>query len=258
MTTKSAMRAATREEAKARGFVIPPAYTDLRLAVDPKADLQVLAHTPKNKTAYFYSKEFVERQVRLKWKRVDKLMRSIDAVEKRVSADSEGGSDEDREVAMTIRLIMQTGLRNGNKKQGEKDSYGASSLRMEHVQHAGARVLLHFPGKHGVSQSHDIADAVLASYVRERQDAGAEVLFPHTASDTLRYFRKVAGRAVKVHDLRTWYANVLATALVAKLVGETPSIKKLKKAVATQVSEKLGNKPSQALKSYINPRVFGE
>jgi DNA topoisomerase IB len=250
--TRSEMRPATDAEKKARG--IPPAYKSTMIALDANADLQVTAITPAGKTAYFYSAEFIRRQEAVKWKRLAKVTKKIDAISERVERDSEDGKSE----ALTIRLILQTGLRNGGKMQGVKEAYGASSLRTEHVTLDGATLLLSFPGKRGVAQVHSLSDPVLAAYVQSRKDGGEERIFEHSAADTLRYLRRIAGPAVKVHDLRTWYANVLAEACVARMIAEALTLKKLKKAVAVEVSKKLGNSPSQALKSYINPRVFGE
>jgi DNA topoisomerase-1 len=246
------MRPASDAERKARG--IPPAYKSAMIAIDAEADLQVTAITPGGKTAYFYSAGFVRRQEQAKWRRLAKVSKRIDKISEDVEAHSVAGRSE----ALTVRLILQTGIRNGGKMQGVKEAYGATSLRTEHVTLDGDTLLLSFPGKRGVAQVHSLRDAVLATYIRERKEDGQERIFPHTAADTLRYLRTVGGPAIKVHDLRTWYANVLAEACVARMIQDALTLKKLKKAVAVEVSQKLGNSPSQALKSYINPSVFGE
>lgn len=246
------MRSATAAERKARA--IPPAYTNVLIAVDPKVDLQATAVCPSGKTAYFYSVDYVRRQVNEKWARVRKVTKRIDDIAERVEKDSKSGIGE----AMTIRLILQTGLRNGGKMQGKKEAYGASSLRMEHVVLKGDEILLTFPGKKGVAQAHSLTDPILATWIRSQRKAGSMTLFNHEANDTLKYLRSIAGVKIKVHDLRTWYANVLAAALVARLVAEATTLKKLRKAVGTEVGAKLGNTASVALKSYIHPSVFGE
>lgn len=253
--TRSKMKRASDAERKARA--IPPAYTDAMIAVDVTADLQATAITPAGKTAYFYSKAFIERQVAAKWKRVAAVTKRIDSIAAKVEADSEAGISE----ALTIRLILQTGMRNGGKKQGKLDAFGASSIRIEHMpkmEEGDSEISLAFPGKKGVAQAFTVKDPVLARHAFRRQQEKAETLFEHTAADTLRYLRSVGGPKIKVHDLRTWYANVLAEALVAKMLTDDLTMKKLKKAVATEVASKLGNTPSMALKAYINPKVFGE
>jgi DNA topoisomerase-1 len=249
------MKAATPAERKAMG--IPPAYTDVMISVEAGSDLVATAKTPKGKTFYKYSAEFIARQADRKWKRVRKLNERIAKVEARIERDCRDVESPDRHVAMTARLILLTGLRNGGAAQGEKEAFGASNLLLRHVNVVGSTVELDFPGKHGVRQQHSVCDALFVKYARDAQ--GREELFPHDANATLRYMKKVG--AAKVHDLRTWRANLLARTLVEELLKlqkpETAKAKKaIQKAVATKVAEVLGNKPGQALKSYIDPGIW--
>jgi DNA topoisomerase-1 len=254
MCKRSEMRRATESERKALG--VPPAYTDVMIAVDPKAELIATAKTKAGKTFYKYSQAFVEKQQDAKWARVRKLGRSVEKVVARIEKDSVSGPQ--RDVAMTARLILLTGMRNGGAPQGETESFGASSLLLKHVTLDGNTMRFQFPGKKAVPQDVVVTDAVLAGYVRER--TVERQLFPHDASATLRYMKSVGAR--KVHDLRTWKANELATALLEELLanGERPKTKKevkqLQKAIASRVAETLGNTPSVAMKSYIDPRVW--
>jgi len=244
------MRDATPAEAKALG--IPPAYTNVRVAVDPKADLLATATTGKGKTYYKYSAAFTERNARAKWVRVRKLSKKADRIAERIDKDSRSGDC----VAMTARLILFTGLRVGNDAQGDAETFGASNLKMEHVcVNGGDEVHLRFPGKHSVAQDVKITDEVFATYARSR--AGQERLFPHNAGHTLRYMKSIG--AAKAHDLRTWRANLIADQVIAQLLEaagkpETKkAVKAFKKLVSERVASVLGNKPSQCLKSYIDP-----
>jgi DNA topoisomerase I len=253
MTTEHVkMRPASDAERKALG--IPPAYTNVYVAVDPEADLIATAKTPKGKTFYRYSKRFVERQTARKWKRVQALEGKLQKIEDKLERDAHAGNG----IALCARLILHSGMRNGGEPQGDKPSFGASSLLMEHVVVTGSRCDFRFPGKHGVEQDVQVDDAMLARYVRSRK--GELKLFDHDAAQTLRYMKSIG--AAKVHDLRTLRANMLARALVEELVrlSGKPETKRERKAlvkiVAERVGAALGNKPGQALKSYINPRVF--
>jgi len=245
------MRPATDEERKRLG--VPPAYTNVRISDDPNADLRAVATTPKGKTFYLYSKAFRARNDAKKWTRVRKLNAKMEKVEARIDRDAQAGNG----IAICARLILQTGLRNGGEPQGDKPSFGASSLLLEHCSVHGNVVRLQFPGKHAVPQDVKVEDAMFAAYVRSR--SGEVKLFDHDASQTLRYMKSVG--AAKVHDLRTWRANVLAQMLVEELLKlEKPTSAKARKifqkAVAERVAEVLGNKPAQALKSYIDPKVW--
>lgn len=249
----SEMRKATDAERKALG--VPPAYSDVMVSTDPKADLVATARIPNGKTFYRYSKAFVERQAAKKWDRVKKLGAKAEKIERRIKADCASG--ESRDVAMTSWLIMLTGMRIGNPPQGLDQSYGASSLLMKHVRVTGNEITLDFVGKKGVKQHYVIKDSLIAGYVRERK--GAAELFPHNANAVLKYMQSIG--AEKVHDLRTWRANEMASVLVAELLKagmpkSAKAIKAFKRNVATAVAEQLGNNVSQAMKSYIDPRCW--
>src|SRR5262245_19770485 len=150
---EQAMRPATDAERKALG--VPPAYTDVMVAVDPKADLRATARIPATprhpdgKTFYLYSKGFRAKQDAKKWKRVQKLEAKMERVAERIDRDAEAGDG----LAICARLVVLTGMRNGGDPQGAKVSYGASSLLVKHVvENDGQSIRLVFPGKHAVEQ----------------------------------------------------------------------------------------------------------
>jgi DNA topoisomerase-1 len=249
------MRPASDAERKALG--VPPAYVNVRVAVDGSADLVATATTPQGKAYYLYSKAFRAKQDAKKWTRVRRLEAKLQKVEDRLERDAEHGNA----IAICARLVLHTGLRNGGEPQGVfgKQSFGASSLLMEHVTLQGDSARLQFPGKHEVMQDVLVpSDPLFAGYVRSRK--GEAKLFDHDAGQTLRYMKSIG--AAKVHDLRTLRANALARALVAELlrISGKPESKKerklLVKIVAERVAAVLGNKPGQALKSYIDPSVW--
>lgn len=258
--TKSEMRPAT--DAERRKLAIPPKYTDAMVATDPKAELRATAITPAGKTASYYSEAYTARQEAAKWARVMSLQRAMPAIAEKIDRDSSNPKREDYHAAMTLRLIALTGLRNGGEGKGLKESFGASSLRLEHVTVSGNTVRLSFPGKSGVAQDITVTDKVLADYVRSRQSMGAKEVFPHDSADTLAYMKKISGGKFKVHDLRTWNGTVMADRLVSEAIkaGLTPTTKKqfkaLRKQVATEVAKTLGNTPAMALSTYIHPVVF--
>lgn len=254
--TTSGMHPATDKERKK--LVIPPAYTNVMVSDDPKAELRATAVSPATgNTAYFYSKAYKARQQTAKWDRVVKVQHGVEKLVAKLDKALSKPQGPDYHTAMTVRMIMQTGMRNGTEPDGE--TFGASSLRMEHVTVTGDSVRFQFPGKGGEAHDLTVEDPVLARYAKSR--ASEETLFPHTGADTLSYLKKVAGD-IKVHDLRTWYATVYADHLVSEVVkqGLAPKTVKEQKAfrkqVATTVSNRLGNTPGMTLNTYIHPKVW--
>lgn len=257
---RTGFRQATDEERRALG--VPPAYTEVCVPVDPKSRLLAVARIPNGKTYYKYAKTAVQAGEAAKWKRVAKLASKLEKIEARLNSDVEKGVSE----AFCVRLILLTGMRNGNPPQGLHETFGASSLRLRHVQVQGQKLVFDFPGKHNVPQRYEVDDHILLEYVKRRRLAVQysetffeERLFIHSASDTLKYLKKIG--AEKVHDLRTLRANVLATELVRQVLetgrpGSKKALKATIKYISTVVASTLGNKPGQALKSYIDPSVL--
>lgn len=258
--TVGAMRPATAKD-RAR-LVIPPAYVDAMVSTDPKAEVRGTAVDAKGQIHRYYAASYANRQQQAKWTRVVAFQKGIGALAAKVEKATQTPGKPGYNEAMTIRLILQTGLRNGGEAKGEHDSFGASSLRMEHVALSGDTLTLTFPGKGGHAQDHVVTDATLARYVRERRADGSETLFPHTADDTYAYMQTLTRGTFKVHDIRTWYGTVYADRLTQEALAQglrpktAKEFKAFTKAIATKVSGALGNTPAVALKNYIHPAVL--
>jgi DNA topoisomerase I len=258
----SGMRPATDKER--RKLAIPPAYTNVMVAEDPKAELRATALSPATgNTAYFYSAAYKARQQRAKFDRIVKVQQHVERLAARIDTDVQHPTREGHHTAMTLRLILQTGMRNGTEPDGE--TFGASSLRLDHVTVEGGAVRFQFPGKGGKLHDLTVHDPVLARYAEQRRASGAETLFPHDGADTLSYLKTVSGTLnLKVHDLRTWYASVYADHLVSAAVraGLAPTTvkeqKAFRKAVAATVANRLGNTPGMTLNTYIHPKIWGQ
>lgn len=258
--TKGEMQPATGTQKKRLG--IPPAYTDVKVATDPKAELRATAVDAKGRVHSYYSKRYLDRQQAAKWSRVGAMHRELPKLLAKLERATNDPDRDGYDEAMTLRLISQTGFRNGGEATGENESFGASSLRLDHIELHGDQITFRFPGKGGKAQDHTLTDGKLADYVRHRRSVGAAELFPHTADETYAYMQRVTNGRFKVHDLRTWYGTAYADRLVQQAVadGLTPSTKKefkaFRKEIGTRVAEALGNTPAIALKTYIHPAVF--
>jgi len=250
--TRSAMRPATAADRKRVG--IGKFFTHAKVALDPTVDLQGTGVSPTTgKTRPFYSKAFQQRQQDAKFYRVGKLAERIKERTAAVAADARRGSGP----ALAIRLIMQTGMRNGY--DNDSGTYGASSLLTRHVMLNGNTIRARFPGKKGVPQDQTFHDPLLAGYIRQRKASKATRLFDHRAEDTLSYWKKVSGeKDVRVHDLRTLIGSVTAAKLLEREPKpKTPKeYKALRKKIAQTVARRLGNTGGTTLSKYIHPRVW--
>jgi DNA topoisomerase IB len=155
--------------------------------------------------------------------------------------------------------------------RAEDPSFGLSTLRPEHVRARGGCVMMEFPGKSGVEHSHPVEDGEVCAVLRDlkRRRAGQNRLFAYWdpsgrrwrevhADEVNEYLREVSGEQMTAKVFRTWHGTVKAAEELAA-AGPQPTVAKQKKAVShamKEVAELLGNTPTVARNSYVDPRVI--
>jgi DNA topoisomerase-1 len=249
-----------------RAIKIPPGYKNVRYNPDPAALLVATSVSAKGKTQYHYSALHNEKQAVMKFARINELLGKFTDIAKQNEAGRKADNARTRDAADCLALIMSTGVRPGaEEKEGgykaEKLAYGATTLQGQHIVQDGDAVRLRFVGKKGVDLDIPVQDKDIANMLLKRaQSAGASgKLFSKTNDAALRdYTHSLDGGGFKVKDFRTAVGTSTAQELV-KAASAPTSAKAFKKSVmdvAKQVSQMLGNTPSVALTSYIDPRVF--
>jgi phage-related protein (TIGR01555 family) len=242
---------------------LPPAWTDVKFSDDPGSALQAQGKDAKGRLQSVYSDEFVKTQAAAKFSRVNSLMEQFPAIERQNAEGMKSTNPRIKDAADCLDLIMKMGVRPGSDDDtgADKKAYGATTLQGQHVVQENGETYLRFTGKKGVALNLKVDDPTLANALAERAGkAGAEgPLFPNvTDKSLLDYTHTMGDGSFKTKDFRTH----LGTATAVKLVSSMDAPKTAKdrdkavKAVAEVVSKKLGNTPSIALNSYINPTVF--
>lgn len=242
-------------DAERKALKVPPGWNDVRMAKDPKSPLQIIGIDSKGRSQYRYSAEHTAKQSALKFDRVRRFSRELDEkILPAIERDLANGSEE----ALVLRLIHRTGFRVGSTvNTGAKvQAYGATTLRAEHLTINGDVLHFRFVGKKGVLIDQAIEDAELARHLAPRLAKGGD-LFATTDAKVRDYLHANNG-AHKVKDFRTWVGTNAALDVIKRL--PTPKtladFKRLRADVGKVVSSKLGNTPTVALESYIDPRVF--
>jgi HK97 family phage portal protein len=264
---KPGMSPATPErkaEFKAKvGRTIPPAWTDVQIADDlDTAPLLVLGRDAKGRRQAWYSKEHTKAQAEKKFARIKALSTHTDKLDSALDRDALTNDD-----AGALTLIRRMGMRPGsNANRGaETQAHGATNLKAKHVKlNSDGSATLDFTGKDGVhivlkTNDKQVVDVLSSRKIGKHDD---DQLF-NTNEDKVRRYMNTEGGVPKeflLKDLRTLKANTIALDEVSSIEppkNRTEFIKK-RKEVATTVSAQLGNDPSMALNSYINPTVFGQ
>jgi DNA topoisomerase I len=162
-------------------------------------------------------------------------------------------------------------FRVGSAQYADRDedpSFGLSTLMPEHVRTRGGCVVMEFPGKSGVEHAATVDDGEVCRVLRDlkRRRKGERRLFaywagkkwhPVAADEINEYLRDVSGEEMTAKDFRTWHGTVKAAEELAG-IGPQPTEAKRKKAVShamKEVADLLGNTPTVARSSYVDPRV---
>jgi HK97 family phage portal protein len=262
--SKEGMSPAT-DESKAHfkevtGRSIPPAWTDVHIADNLEtADLQVLGRDAKGRRQAWYSKEHTARQAEKKFQRIKELQPHLGKLDTALDRDALVNDE-----AGALTLIRRMGMRPGsNANRGAKvQAHGATNLKAKHVSFDGDTAILDFTGKDGVHIVLRTKDPKVVDVLRSRKiGKGDEDQLFNTNEDKVRRYMNGEGGVPKdflLKDLRTNHANVVALREIKNTTppANKPEFLKKRKEIATKVSTELGNDPSMALNSYINPTVF--
>lgn len=248
-----------------KALKIPPAWTDITYSPDPESDLLATGKDKKGRLQAIYSDTFSAKQAAAKFARIDELSKKFDSIFAQNEKARKSDDPKTKDAADCTRLIMMTGIRPGSESDtgAEKQAYGATTLLGKHVVAGAKGVHLRFTGKKGVSLDIPVLDPETASMLVERKAKAGDKgqLFGISEKNLLDHVHSFDGGGFKTKDFRTLLGTSTAMREVGKAKAPPKNEKEYKKAVRTvaqTVSKILGNTPTVALQSYINPVVFAQ
>lgn len=251
---------------------IPPAWTDVWIAPYPNGHVQATGVDAAGRRQYVYHPTWREQKDRLKFDRAMALAESLPAARGRVTRHLRLAEPvRERALATGFRMLDTGSLRVGSERYAEQHgSHGLSTLLCAHVSVSGDAVSLAFPAKSGQAWESSIRDADLASVVRGLKSRGPRarlLAWRPAAGDPWRplhaveindYVREQTGGDFTAKDFRTLHGTVAAAVGLAK-AGPQQTPTRRRKAVSQAIAaaaEVLGNTPSVARASYVDPRLI--
>lgn len=254
-----------------RALVIPPAWRDVWISPDPRGHIQATGTDAAGRLQYRYHDEWRRQRDARKFDHVLEVGAQLPKLRAAVSGHlSERGPTRDRVLAAAVRLLDVGCFRIGGEAyaNGDDASFGLATLRREHVTLAGAAIRFCYPAKGGQERTIDIRDDDVRAVVRallRRADDHAELLAYRQgrtwvdvrSADINSYLREISGVEISAKDFRTWNGTVLAATLLAaaaKARSATARKRRVSQAMR-EVADYLGNTPSVARSSYVDPRV---
>jgi len=250
---------------------IPPAWTDVWIAPYPNGHVQATGKDAAGRRQYIYHPTWREQKDRIKFDRALSLAESLPTARRFVTMDLR--LDEpvrDRALGAAFRMLDTGSLRVGSERYAEEHgSHGLSTLLCSHAKVSGDVVALSFPGKSGQEWDSEIRDPDLAAVVRSLKTRGGRSRLlawrpeagsawrPLHASEINEYVKLRAGDDFTAKDFRTLHGTVAAAVSLAQS-GPQPTVGRRRRALAQAMrdaSDVLGNTPSIARKSYVDPRL---
>jgi DNA topoisomerase IB len=264
--------------ARIRALAIPPAWRDVWICTDCDGHIQAVGTDAAGRKQYRYHDRWREARDREKFDRVLRLAGRMPEVREEVAAHlGERGLRRDRVLSGALRMLELGAFRVGSEQyapddEGSEGSFGLATLRREHVRRVRGEVRVGYIAKGGIHRELALRDAELHRLVGSllRSEGAAvmpELLFFRDgrgwhdvkAEDINTYLKELAGEEFTAKDVRTWNATVLAAVALAGIdpasVGTVTARKRALTSSYKHVATHLGNTPTVARQSYIDPRV---
>ena len=255
-----------------RELAIPPAWEDVWICPYPMGHIQATGIDAAGRKQYRYHDRWRERRDAEKFESMIRFARCLPQLRERVTRDlRKKGMPRDKVLACAVRLLDRGFFRIGSEDYAEEnDTYGIATMGKRHVTVTGDLVEFDYEAKGGQRRLQTIGDPEVAALVRtlkQRRGGGEELLAYKVggrwvdvkSADINEYVKAAAGEEFSAKDFRTWSGTVLAAVALAvsgPAHGSKSSRKRAKSRAVKEVARYLGNTPTVARTSYIDPRVF--
>jgi DNA topoisomerase I len=251
-----------------KSLAIPPAWTEVCIADDPRAHLQAIGRDAAGRLQYRYHPDWDKARAEVKQKRLVRFGEALPRVRRAVTkALAEPRLTRTKVVAAVVRLIDRARLRPGYDEYARADGgRGAATLLKKDVRVEADRIVLEFDGKGGRRTRHVVKDAPLARVVKQLWARRGLRLFrlpgrrsaPVSAREVNAFLVEASGENVSAKDFRTFSASAgaLATLAGADDGGSEAAKKEALIEAADIASEELANTRAVARSSYIHPAVI--
>ncbi|MEV4537509.1 DNA topoisomerase IB [Asanoa sp. NPDC049518] len=258
-----------------RALVIPPAWQDVWICTDARGHVQATGTDAAGRRQYRYHDAWRVQRDAAKFDHMLEVGAQLPDIRATVDKHLAGrGATRDRVLAAAVRLLDVGCFRIGGEEyaNGDDASFGLATVRREHVRLTDGVVRFRYPAKGGQERSLDVRDDDVRAVVRSllaRPDDQPELLAYRRGrtwvdvrgADINAYLRDVAGIEITAKDFRTWNGTVLAAVSLAVDELRAPADRSRRArrravpAAIREVADYLGNTPTVARTSYVDPRV---
>ena len=254
-------------------LVIPPAWHDVWISPYAGGHIQATGVDAAGRKQYLYHPRWRQRRDLEKFDDMIVFARTLPRLRKHVDAElaRDGDLDLDRVCACAVRLLDRGFFRVGGEDYAVRnESYGLATMKKRHVRLRDDVLVFDYPAKSGKRRVQAVVDPAAATVVArlKRRRGGSDDLLAYKrgrrwvdlrSEDINAWLKEATGKEVSAKDFRTWGATVLAAVALA-VAEEAPASgrgrRRAMKRAVEEVAHYLGNTPTIARNSYIDPRVF--
>jgi DNA topoisomerase-1 len=264
-------RASASERERIESLVIPPAWSDVWICAVPNGHIQAVGTDAAGRRQYLYHPAWRDQRDRLKFVHAVEVGQRLPAARRTVTRHlALPDMPRERALATAFRLLDLGLFRIGGEAYAEEhQSYGLATLLRRHVTLYRTSMTFRYAAKSGQRREVEVVDGQAAAAVHallRRRGGGTELLAYRdgrrwrdvTSAEVNDYVKERLGDDVSAKDFRTWHATVLAAVELAlhsdEVTSRTAADRVVREMVRT-VAGILGNTPSVARKSYIDPQV---
>jgi DNA topoisomerase-1 len=266
-------RLAPEEAERCKLLVIPPAWHEVWICPLPNGHNQAVGSDEAGRRQYLYHEQWRLKRDKSKHDRVLEVAAKLPLARRRVAKHLRlAGMPYERALATAFRLLDLGFFRIGGEAYAESNqSYGLATIQKEHVTLEGRSVVFDYIAKSGKERYIALGDDLVRAAVQElleRQGGGPELLAYQTedgewkdvgSTDINAYVKEMVGGEVSAKDFRTWHGTVIAAVALARANEKVRTTSARKRAVSSamkEVSLYLGNTPTVARASYVDPRLI--
>ncbi|HEK0905552.1 TPA: DNA topoisomerase IB [Pseudomonas putida] len=255
--------------ARIAALVIPPAYTDVWICLDPQGHLQATGRDARGRKQYRYHSEWRTLRDEHKYGRMLAFAQALPGLRQHLDQHlARPGMDREKVMALVVSLLDNTLIRIGNRQYlRDNQSYGLTTLRNRHVEVRGSTIRFQFRGKRGVEHSITVRDRRLAQLLKRCMELPGQELFQYLDEDGQRhrigssdinlFLQQLTGADFTAKDYRTWGGSALALSLLRPLAWQPEAeAKRQVAAIVREVATRLGNTPAVCRRCYIHPALL--
>ena len=250
-------------------MAVPPAYRDVRYAVDPSSHLQAVGIDAAGRLQYRYHADWEKVREQRKAHRLGKLVAALPKIRRNVSKHL-AGDEPTREFALSavIELIARTAIRPGNESYARLNgTRGATTMLKSNVTLEDDSLVLTFKAKGGKAVRKECNAAKLVRAIGILRTVPGKRMFQYrdpygvvrgvSTTSVNAFLREIAGIKISLKDLRTLMASAVVVESLSRITpaaserGRKRQVLEAIRAAADQLS----NTPAICRKSYVHDTI---